>query len=94
MQKNITQLHDVTPEQLKQLISEDFKIQLDSLKTHFKPKEPTQYLTRKGVTEMLNINISSVHNWTKKGILKAYQISGRLYYKRDEIENAMILLKR
>ena len=69
------------------------KSQLKDLKKHFQPKEPNEYLTRVEVAEMLKIDLSSVHNWTKKGILISYQIGGRVYYKRAEVENAIVELK-
>ena len=43
---------------------------------------------------MLQIDLSSVHNWTKKGTLTAYQIGGRVYYKRVEIETAIVQLNK
>ena len=70
------------------------KSQLQDLKKHFQPKEPNEYLTRVEVAEMLKIDLSSVHNWTKKGILTSYQIGGRVYYKRLEVENAIVELKK
>ncbi|WP_370477234.1 helix-turn-helix domain-containing protein [Tamlana flava] len=67
--------------------------QLEDLKLNFQPKEPTEYLTRNEVAELLKIDLSSVHNWTKKGILTSYQIGGRVYYKRQELEDAIVKLK-
>ena len=43
---------------------------------------------------MLKIDLSSLHNWKKRGILQAYQIGGRVYYKRDEVELAIVKLKK
>ncbi|MDO6491776.1 MULTISPECIES: helix-turn-helix domain-containing protein [unclassified Cellulophaga] len=87
------QFVQVTPEQLQNAIIEGVKTQLQDLKKHFEPKSPNVYLTRLEVAEMLKINISSVHNWTKKGVLTAYQISGRVYYLRDEVEKAIVKLE-
>ncbi|WP_243473059.1 helix-turn-helix domain-containing protein [Winogradskyella sp. MH6] len=87
------QFVQVTPEQLQEAIIDGVKIQLNDLKQHFKPKEPTEYLTRAEVSEMLKIDVSSVYNWTKRGILIPYQISGRIYFKRADIENAIVKLK-
>lgn len=84
----------VTPEELQNAIIEGVKTQLQDLKSHFQPKEPNEYLTRSDVAQMLKIDLSSVHNWTKKGVLISYQIGGRVYYKRAEIENAIIKLKK
>lgn len=88
------QFISVTPEQLQTAIIEGVKTQLQDLKKHFQPKEPNEYLTRVEVAEMLKIDLSSVHNWTKKRILQSYQIGGRVYYKRNEIENAIVELKK
>ena len=90
----IVQFIQVTPQQLQDAIIDGVKTQLQDLKKHFKPKEPNEYLTRVEVAEMLKIDLSSVHNWTKKGILTSYQIGGRVYYKRLEIENAIVELKK
>jgi hypothetical protein len=88
------QFVQVTPEQLKDAIIEGVKLQLNDLKKSFQPKEPTEYLTRNDVAEMLKIDLSSVHNWTVKGILTAYQIGGRVYYKRVEVETAIVQLNK
>lgn len=88
------QFISTTPTALIDLIDENIKKRLEDLKKNFQPKEPTEYLTRNEVAKMLKINLSSVHNWTVHGILKAYQISGRVYYKRDEVENAIVELKK
>ena len=70
------------------------KSELEDLKKNFEPKTPNEYLTRNEVAEMLKIDLSSVHNWTKRKILQAYQIGGRVYYKRDEVELAIVKLKK
>lgn len=86
------QFIQITPEQLQNEIIRGVKTELEQLKKDFQPKQPSEYLTRNDVAEMLKIDISSVHNWTKKGKLKAYGIGGRVYYKRDEVENSIIEL--
>jgi uncharacterized protein YfbU (UPF0304 family) len=87
------QFIQVSPEELQEAIITGVNIKLEELKKGFEPKSPTEYLTRIQVAEMFKINISSVHNWTKKSIIIAYQIGGRVYYKRSEIETAIIELK-
>ena len=66
--------------------------QLNELKNSFEPKTPTEWLTRNDVAEMLKCDISTVHNWTKKGKLKKYCIGDRTYYKRLEVESALIAI--
>ena len=89
------QFIQVTPEQLQNAIIEGVKLQLEEFKKHFVPKkEPNRYLTRQDVADMLQIDLSSLWNWTKKGTLTSYQISGRVYYKLDEVENAIVKLNK
>jgi len=83
------QFIQVTPEQLQDAILKGIKEQLNELKKEFQPKEPTEYLTRNEVKKLLKVDLSTVHNWTKKGKLKAYGIGHRVYYKRKEVEQVL-----
>jgi hypothetical protein len=87
------QLISLTPEQLQEAIIKGVKTQIDELKEHFQPKEPTTYLTRQEVAEILHCDISTVHNLTVKGILIKYQCGGRVLYKRNEVENSIVKIK-
>jgi len=88
------QLISVTPQQLQDAIIEGVKKQLEDLKKNFEPKTPTEYLSRQETAELLKVDVSTIHNYTKRKILTAWGISGRVYYKRSEIENAMVKLKK
>ncbi len=92
MEKQI-QFISTSPRALVNLIDESVKRQLDDLKKSFQPKEPTEYLTRQEVSKMFSIDLSTVHNWSKKGKLIPYGLGGRIYYKRSEVESALIKLK-
>ncbi|MFK8301525.1 helix-turn-helix domain-containing protein [Capnocytophaga stomatis] len=87
------QFIQITPEQLKEQFSEVVQSQINELKKHFQPKAPTEYLTRREVANLLGVNLTTLNNWTRKGILKSYGIGGRVYYKRNEVESAVIELK-
>lgn len=89
--KNSTILHEVSPEQIASLF-EGLQNQLTELKTSFQPKEPTEYLTRNEVSELLKCDLSTLHNWVKKGKLTPYGIGNRIYFKRSEIENTLVCL--
>lgn len=92
MQKQI-QFIQITPEQLQESIIQGVEHKLNDLREHFQPKEPNEYLTRLEVAEWLKINLSTLHKWTKDGKVQAYGIGNRVYYKRCEIEAALIKLK-
>lgn len=50
-------------------------------------------LTRKKTAEVLNVDVSTLHNWNKKGILKPHQIGGRVFYRLEDIEKSLVELK-
>lgn len=87
-----TLIHQFTPDQIKSLF-DGLQNQLTELKENFQPKTPTEYFTRAEVAQLLKCDLSTIHNWTKKGKLKAYGIGNRVYYKRAEIETTIIPLK-
>ena len=66
----------------------------DELKKFYQPKEPSKYLTRSEVAEMLSVDVSTVHNMTCKNVLTKYQISGRVLYVRSEVEDAIVKIKK
>lgn len=87
------QFIQITPVELKELIRETIRRKFIEFAKDFQPKEPTEYLTRKEVVKMLNINMSTLHHWTKQGKLKAYGIGARIYYKRHEVDEALETFK-
>ena len=89
MQKNATLIHEVTYDQLLSLF-EGLQKQLTELKQNFEPKTPTEYLTRNELAELLKCDLSTIHNWTKKGKLIPYGIGNRVYYKRNEVESSLL----
>ena len=91
MQKNATLVHEITQEELLKLFK-GLENQLNELKQNFQPKAPSEYLTRSEVAKMLKCDLSTLWNWAQKGKLVPYGIGNRVYYKRNEIESAIIQL--
>lgn len=87
------QFIQITPEQLQDEILKGVKVQLNELIKHFQPVKPSEFLTRNEVADLLKVDISTLYNWTKKGVLVQYGIGGRVYYKRQEVEEAIIKIK-
>ncbi|MCT6765871.1 helix-turn-helix domain-containing protein [Riemerella anatipestifer] len=78
------------PNELIKAISNAIVPELEQrLSKQFQPKEPTTYLTRKEVCELLHIDYSTLNRWTKNGKLKAYGMGNRVYYKRSEVEETL-----
>lgn len=49
-----------------------------------------EYLTRKDVARKLEITLQTLNDWTRKGLLTAYKIGRRVYYKQSEVNNALV----
>lgn len=76
-----------TPTDLIQEIKKEIIPELkEQLSKEFQPKEPTKYLTRAEVCNMLHIDLSTLHRWRKEGTLIAYGMGNRIYFKRNEID--------
>lgn len=48
-----------------------------------------EYLSRDQVAKMLRISLPTLHDWCKKGILQSYRLGKRVYFKSQEVEEAM-----
>ncbi|MBM1106039.1 helix-turn-helix domain-containing protein [Aurantibacter crassamenti] len=81
-----------TPNALIDLIDNKVKERLNELKESFEPKAPTEFLTRKETAALLKINLSTLYLWTRDNKLQSYGISGKVYYKRSELESTLIEL--
>jgi len=88
----ITQLHSLEAQQILNPLLE-LKIEIEQLKEVLLSKQSTEFLSRKDVAILLDTNSQTVNNWTKGGRLKIYGIGGRRYYKRNEVEQALVELK-
>ncbi len=83
------QFIQTSPDELQEQISSGVKIQLDSFLKEFKPKQPNEYLTRKEVAQLFNVDISTIHNWCKSKRLKPLGIGARVYFLRSDIEQSL-----
>lgn len=54
-------------------------------------KKEVTLLTKAQTAKFFSISLRSLHNWNQSGILKPYTISNRVYYRSDEIEEALVL---
>ena len=88
-QFNITQ---VNPGELQTMINEALASQLKSIQLS-STTSPEEYLTTVEVSQLFKISISTVHNWRKSGTLVACQIGGKVFFKRSDIDNAVVQLK-
>lgn len=81
-------------------LPEETKLQLQNIskeiaeiKANFIPKEPQRYYTRNQLAELFNVNLSTIHNWCKSGILQPLGIGSRVYFEREAVEKTLVKLK-
>ncbi|HRG67296.1 MAG TPA: helix-turn-helix domain-containing protein [Saprospiraceae bacterium] len=76
----------LTPKQIQSyfddLIQKMELVLQDSSKTQAASKE---WLTSKEVCDLLKISYTTLHDWSKKGLLKKHKLGNRIRFRHDEI---------
>ncbi len=93
-EQKITQLHNITPEELKQAIISEIRIELKEMSKKFQPVRPPEYVTRKEAAKILKVSLVTIHDWNKKRILKPYRLGNLIRYKRSELDQALININK
>jgi excisionase family DNA binding protein len=91
IEKKLIEFENILVDELTTIIA---KKVLDGLQERLdllqKKKAENYYFSRFKTADYLKVDISTIHNWTKKGKLKAYGLGHRVYFKKDEIDEALI----
>jgi hypothetical protein len=94
MQNSIL-LQNLSTEQLSDLIGNVFDTKFkDFQKTQNTQPESDDLMTRNEVLELLKINGSTLWRYQNQGRIKVYKFSNKAYFKRSELMNDLILLKK
>lgn len=89
-----TLLHEVQPNQLAEIVSDNVKKQLLELKNELLNKNANdELLTRKQACGLLQIEQTTLYHWVKAGKIPCYGIANRRYFKRSEIISALKIKK-
>ena len=89
--KKIVEIENISVEELVAMISNSVLDVLESrLKLLQKESDQQLLLTRAETAKYLHVNMTTLWNWTKKGRIKAYGLGNRVYYKKNEIDEAII----
>tara|TARA_R110002124_G_scaffold120895_6_gene278983 strand:+ start:46009 stop:46290 length:282 start_codon:yes stop_codon:yes gene_type:complete len=88
------QLIGINPDDYKNdLVKEITESILQNLSDKFSNHKPTaDLLSIDEVAEYFNIHKTTVWKWCNEGKLIKYGIGARVYFKRDEVEEALIIL--
>ncbi len=89
--KTIIEIENVSVDELVTTITnkvlEGLEIRLEQLQ---QKKHQEQLLTRTETIQYLKVDSSTLWSWTRNGKLKAYRVGNRVYYKKNEIDEALV----
>jgi hypothetical protein len=70
-------------------IVEEFK----EIRKQPQEKDSEGLLSRKETCEFLKISLTTLWQWTNKGKINSYGIGNRVYYKKVDLLNSLVLIK-
>jgi hypothetical protein len=88
-------LQSLTPEQLSDLIKSVFKSELEDFKKEFNNQTAKEELmSREQVIDFLQIDASTLVRYQNNGKVNVYKFAHKNFYKRSEILESLIQLKK
>jgi excisionase family DNA binding protein len=82
-------LENVSKSELKDLISRAVAEELSKSRRETLPAKEFAILTRRQTCEMLGITLSTLHEWTKSGVIQGTRIGTRVRYRQADVEAAL-----
>lgn len=79
-------LIEVSPDSLKEMISEAVTVAIADLQKG----NNTKLLTIDDLCEMFQVTPQTINNWVNNGLLKAHAISKNIYFRSEEVDQALI----
>ena len=76
---------------LSEFISEAIHRELTSLSHTGEAKKAI--LTRQETAKMLDISLPTLHDYTKRNLIKAFRLGSKVRYRLSDIEEALIQIK-
>ncbi len=77
---------NITPEELELLLQKSVQVELEKVISKIAPQSnEKEFFTRQQAIDFLGISYVCLHDWTNKGIISAYKLGNRTYYKYSEL---------
>lgn len=90
MESKKISLYQITPLELKELISETLDKKLKQLQPTTSTEPEESLLTVDETLGLLKCSKQALWNWRKNGILPSYRLGNRVYYKKSDIFSKLI----
>ena len=81
---NVNQLH-IGLLQLIEAFNLKVSRKINLLEFDLQLHQPAQFLTQTQLSQLFNVDIKTIRNWSRKGKLKFYKYGTRVFYKRHEL---------
>ena len=79
------QIQEITVDELTEKLAEKLLIKIENYLKQIAKKDVDIFLTRAEVADYLKVSLTTIHHWSKNGILEPLRIGNRVYYKRKDI---------
>ncbi|MGS2725262.1 helix-turn-helix domain-containing protein [Psychroserpens sp. BH13MA-6] len=90
MESRKISLYQITPSELKELISDTLDKKLEQLQTTTSTKSEEDLMTVEETLKLLKCSKQALWNWRKNGILPSYRVGNRVYYKKSDIYDKLV----
>ncbi len=78
-------LNGVNLNELLEKIGQIIESKLQKCPSVLEQRKPAKFLTRKEVAQLLNVTVTTLHEWTKLGWIQSYKVGRRVLYKEVEV---------
>ena len=82
-------VQNFSSEEFTKYISEIIIREIEIFKSSEKSSPAEKFLTRKETAEKLQISLTCLNDWRKKGILTPFKLGNRTYFKWSDIERRL-----
>ncbi|GAA3553703.1 helix-turn-helix domain-containing protein [Snuella lapsa] len=83
------QINEITFDELADKVADKLLIKIEDYLKQLHEDQSDVYMTRYETAEFFKVDISTIHNWSKKGKLKSYGFGHRVYYNKKELIDQM-----
>ena len=82
-------LFPIPIEELKNLISEVLKKELEKFPSNNSPPQDPEFISRRDAAKLLRISLPTLSDYIFRSILPAYRIGNNIRLRKDEVLNAL-----
>lgn len=86
-------LSQFSKEELQEILLKPILGRIEKIETEYEKTNIDPVLTREQTAKRFNIDLSTLHRWTKQGKIVAHAIGSRIYYKESSIQEALVKLE-